>query len=118
MLYTYQTIAREILKEQIFEKRVHFLKLGDMTGYQEVLDARNKEFQGVQVEIKELIFDYFNLITKEYEMGFEKWKADKDYQEQVTQIKTHVDEEYVDKKWEDIPEGLTAEKTREIINEK
>jgi len=31
------------------------------------------------VEIKDIVFDYFNIINKEYEMSFEKVKLNPDY---------------------------------------
>lgn len=33
----------------------------------------------INIEVKDIVFDYFNIITKEYEMGYEKWKSDVDY---------------------------------------
>jgi hypothetical protein len=44
-LYTYQTIAKEVLKETIFEERIKFLKAKDMHGYAETLEGRAKGFQ-------------------------------------------------------------------------
>ena len=39
--------------------------------YQEILDDRQTGFMDIMQEIKDIIFDYFNLIPKEYEMSFE-----------------------------------------------
>lgn len=36
-------------------------------------------FKDVQQEIKDIIFDYFNLISKEYEMSYEKCRSDEVY---------------------------------------
>ena len=41
----------------------------------------------VNVEIKDLVFDYFNIITKEYEMTYEKYKSDKEYKDKLEEIK-------------------------------
>lgn len=117
-LYTYQTIAREVLKEQIFERRVTLLKEGKLEEYKETLESRQTDFTKIQSEIKEIVFDYFNIITKEYELSYEKWRADKDYQEQIAQIKTQVDEDFVDRKFDAFPESLTIEKTKEIMQRK
>jgi len=35
------------------------------------------------MEMKDLVFDYFNIITKEYEIAYEKWKSDSEYAEAV-----------------------------------
>ena len=42
-------------------------------------------------DIKEIVFDYFNLISKEYEMSYEKWRNDKTYLEEIESIKKQVD---------------------------
>ena len=44
ILYTYQTIGREVVKEQHLEKRIANLKEKDMQAYQESLDTRAKAF--------------------------------------------------------------------------
>jgi len=68
--------------------------------------------------MKDLVFDYFNIITKEYEIAYEKWKADADYTEAVQKIKEEVDREFVAKKFEELPSGLTLEKAKAIISRK
>jgi hypothetical protein len=70
------------------------------------------------MEMKDIVFDYFNIITKEYELAFEKWKEDKVYVEKITQIKLDVESEYVSNKAIELPAGLTKEKTEEIIKNK
>ncbi len=35
------------------------------------------------MDMKDLVFDYFNIITKEYEVAYEKWKSDPEYAEAV-----------------------------------
>lgn len=79
LLYTYQTIGKEVVKEQHLERRIQCLKEKDMAGYQAALEARTKDFQSVQMDMKDIVFDYFNIITKEYEIAYEKWKSDADY---------------------------------------
>jgi len=68
--------------------------------------------------MKDIVFDYFNIITKEYEIAYEKWKNDPVYSEAVSKIKDEVDIEFVAKKFEDLPPGLTREKTQIIIDKK
>ena len=82
------------------------------------MEARNKDLNQVQIDMKDLVFDYFNIITKEYEIAYEKWKADADYTEAVQKIKEEVDREFVAKKFEELPSGLTLEKAKAIISRK
>lgn len=89
-----------------------------MVAYAETLDSRPKGFQTVQSDIKELVFDYFNIIPKEYEMAYEKHRSDKQYQEEITAIKTQVDTDFVEKKFDELPANLTREKTEEIVKRK
>jgi hypothetical protein len=44
ILYTYQTIGKEILKESIFEKRIELLKEENMAEYADLLDSRQRGF--------------------------------------------------------------------------
>ena len=68
--------------------------------------------------MKDIVFDYFNIITKEYELAFEKWKDDPVYVEAITKIKLETEQEYVSNKFLELPAGLTKEKTEEIIKRK
>ena len=94
------------------------MKLNEIVAYAETLDSRPKGFQTVQSDIKELVFDYFNIIPKEYEMAYEKHRSDKQYQEEITAIKTQVDTDFVEKKFDELPANLTREKTEEIVKRK
>jgi hypothetical protein len=38
-------------------------------------------------DIREIVFDYFNIISKEYEISFEKCKIDDFYQKSLQEIK-------------------------------
>lgn len=87
MLYTYQTIAREVLKEQLFERRIALLRANDHAHYKELLENRQAEFTKVQAEIKEIVFDYFNIINKEYEISYEKCRSEKEYVDQIAAIR-------------------------------
>lgn len=63
----------------------------------------------ISLEIKDVVFDYFNIIAKEYEMGLEKWKDDNEYKEQINEIKKSIDAEFIERKYE-VPALLTREK--------
>lgn len=118
ILYTYQTIAREVQKEEIFEQRIQLLQQKKYGEYQDLLANRTVAFQDIQSEIKEFVFDYFNIITKEYELSYERWKKDSVYQDEITGIKQLVDREYVESKFAEVPKELTKEKTMAIVKEK
>ncbi len=47
LLFTYQTIGREIMKEEILDRRIEHLRAGDHEKWEAVMDSRPKEFQGV-----------------------------------------------------------------------
>jgi hypothetical protein len=69
------------------------------------------------VEIKDIVFDYFNIITKEYEISYEKWRKDEEYTAKVKEIKANIDTEFVENKFS-LPPALTLEKAKEIIKTK
>ncbi len=87
ILFTYQTIGREVVKEEILDRRIQHLRAGESDKWEAIIDSRAKEFQKVQMEMKDIVFDYFNIITKEYELAFEKWKDDPQYVDAITKIK-------------------------------
>lgn len=118
LLYTYQTIGREIVKEEILDRRISHLRAGDSDRWEASVDSRPKEFQIVNTEIKDIVFDYFNIITKEYELAFEKWKGSSEYTERTNKIKLETEQEYVSNKYMELPAGLTKEKTEDIIKRK
>eukprot|EP00347_Sterkiella_histriomuscorum_P018892 403343773 len=118
LMATYQTIAKEIAKENSFQQRIELLKAGDKKAYQDCILKRSELMTMLSVEIKDIVFDYFNIITKEYEMAYEKYKMDEEYISKTDAIKKQVDEEFVDKKFEQLPETLTREKAQEMIDQK
>ena len=44
VLYTYQTIGKEVLKEEIQERRVQYLRAGQFIEYEELLEGRQRDF--------------------------------------------------------------------------
>ena len=93
------------------------MKIGDKQAYENCIIKQNDVLSVLSLEIKEIVFDYFNIITKEYEIAFEKWKVDDDYKNQITEIKKQIDEEYLEKKYE-VPPTLTKEKAQELVDTK
>ena len=64
--------------------------------------------------MKDIAFDYFNIISKEYEMAFDKYKNNEDYKAKAEELKKQIDDEYVENRYE-IPASLTKEKTQQIV---
>lgn len=48
-------------------------------------------------------------------MSYEKWRGDKSYQEEIEEVRKQVDRDFVEGKWEELPEALTKEKTQELV---
>lgn len=87
LMYTYQVIAKEIVKESGLWQRLEYLRDNNDVKYQESIESRTEGLQAVSLEIKEIVFDYFNIISKEYEMSYEKYKQDEEYKKALNDIK-------------------------------
>ena len=74
--YRYQVIAKEILREELFARRIDCIHKKDDRGYVLALNAMEKETTKINAVIRDIAFDYFNIIPKEYEVNFDKWKND------------------------------------------
>ena len=68
------------------------MRNGENNAYKESIEQRNILLSQVQADIKDIVFDYFNIISKEYEMGYEKFKYEETYKNAVNDIKKQVDE--------------------------
>ena len=83
MLYTYQTCGKEIIKETKFQERLAILQSDeDQTEaqrndkYIKTLAEYKTLSNTIAQDVREIIFDYFNIIYKEYEVSYEKHKSD------------------------------------------
>ena len=66
------------------------------------------ESESFNKKLLDVVFDYFNLIQKEYAMALDKWSPDPDYVKQVKETYQKIDKEYEEEEQtEPIPEGLT-----------
>jgi len=117
LLYTYEQIAKQLAQEEHFEKRVRLLQEGKGQEYRAMLETKNDVEMMAVREVKEMIFDYFNIIQKEFELSYEKYKEDEEYQKKNDEIKDFVDSEYIQKKV-DLPPALTKEKAVSILQTK
>ena len=66
-----------------------------MKSYSECIVQKNTLYAQASLEIKEIVFDYFNIINKEYEMSFEKYKATTEYIDKINELKKSIEEEYL-----------------------
>lgn len=90
----------------------------DDKNYHDCIEKRNTGLQQIGLEIKDIVFDYFNIISKEYEMSFEKLKHDEEYKVKANELKQSIDQDYLEKKYEVLPQSLTKEKAKTIIQQK
>lgn len=51
----------------------------DTKTYQSINEEKTKAMESISIEIKDIVFDYFNIITKEYEISYDKYKNDDDF---------------------------------------
>ncbi len=47
--------------------------------YQQILKNEEIDIEEFTKELKEYVFDYFNIIEKEYMIAVDKWSLDEDY---------------------------------------
>ena len=65
------------------------------------------------------MFDYFNIIIKEYYMALDKWSQDIEYTNLIKAEYMKVDKEIDDEDMnEAIPEGLTKQMAEQLLSEK
>jgi hypothetical protein len=117
LMYTYQTIGAEVVKESCFSQRVEYLREGDRDNYQQSILKNQKSGNEIKVEVRNIIFDYFNIIVKEYEFSYQRYCKEPDYTKQINAIQEEVDKDFVTSKYQ-VPEGLTKEKAEEIFKER
>ena len=71
------------------------------------------------IKLQDHVFDYFNLIVKEYYMSLDKWGADSDYVKTIKEEYKKIDDEADEEEMkEEIPEGLSQPIAEQLLNEK
>ena len=85
--------------------------------YQQCLTNQTVKQAKITNQIKDIVFDYFNMIGKEYEITYEKWKNDDEYKRNIEAEKAYVENEFIKKKFS-IPLKLTKEKTQDLLQRK
>ena len=65
------------------------------------------------------MFDYFNLIVKEYYLAVDKWGQDLDYTAEIKEIYCKIDKELEEEELsEEVPRELTREIAEALLTEK
>jgi len=84
-----------------------------------LLKTETKDMEEYTIQLQDHVFDYFNLIVKEYYMSLDKWGADNDYVKTIKEEYKKIDEEADEEEMkEEIPEGLTQPIAEQLLNEK
>jgi hypothetical protein len=69
-------------------------------------------------KLQDTVFDYFNIIVKEYTLALDKWHGS-DYTQILKENYEKIDKEFEDMELaEEIPEGLTKELSLHLLKEK
>ena len=77
--------------------------------YQETLRGETNALNNFTQQLQDYVFDYFNIIVKEYLMSLDKWGSDEDYVKQVKEGYGKVDKEIEeDERSYALPEKLDA----------
>lgn len=58
----------------------------------DLLSSLKPKLREVEVEICDLVFDYFNILQQEYNISREKWAKDKSYLTAIANSKSEVDD--------------------------
>lgn len=78
--------------------------------YESILKNEQNDIDGFVEKLQELIFDYFNMIKKEYYLTLDKQSSDLDYVKCVKEVYSKIDKEMYDEEVsQPTPEGLTKE---------
>ena len=133
IIYKYKKYGQEMLMDVNFKERIVYLEQmeelkdnqEDQTEegkkqseeckamYDKLSQQENGELDLFTMKLQEYVFDYFNLIVKQYYVSLENWKEDIGYirliKEEYEKIDKQVEEE---EQQEEVPEGLTKEFAR------
>lgn len=113
ILYRYRKTGSEIISEANFQERIVYLRQAEAIlkenvdnndelkatetelrkKYHEVLKGETEDLDKFVERLQEHLFDFFNMIRKEYYMSLDKWATDNDYVKQVKDEYAKVDKE-------------------------
>jgi len=133
LLYKYKKYATEIIEDANTCQRVALMKQADdltligdtanskkvMVEYDVVLKGEERDLEEFTILMQDTVFDYFNIIVKEYYMAVDKWGQDKDYVSAVKLEYEKIDKELEAQDDEEpLPEGLVKEIANQLLKEK
>jgi hypothetical protein len=127
LIYKYKKYGQDMLEEANFQQRINLLEQKDIidqegvnaspedqakgkefqTEYTAILKSETKDMETYTINLQDHVFDYFNLIVKEYYMSLDKWGADNEYVKLIKEEYKKIDDEADDEEAkEEIPEFL------------
>lgn len=90
-----------------------------MKVYDQILKGETKGVEEFKMIVQEIVFDYFNLILKEYYLNIDKCQAIPAYVERIAiaykAIGEEMEKELLEK---EIPEGLDKKMAEQLLAEK
>lgn len=81
--------------------------------YDAILKDESTEMEAFVYKLQEYVFDYFNLITKEYYLSLDFYAADMEYVNTIKKQQEEIDEQM---KEEEISEPIPEDLTKEVAN--
>ena len=87
--------------------------------YDGVLKGESAEMEKFTMKLQDYVFDYFNLIVKEYYLSLDKWGQDLEYTKAIKEKYDLIDKQMEEEDLqEEIPEDLTKEVAEQLLSEK
>ena len=130
IIYKYKKYGQELMSNANFRERIAFLEQKeemkenqeDLTDegkklsaelnekYSKLVQQENGELDQFTLKLQEFVFDYFNLINKDYHISLEQWNSDTEFVKLIKDEYEKIDKQIKDEEMEEeIPEGLSKE---------
>ena len=89
------------------------------TKYDATINNEATEMESFVYKLQEYVFDYFNLITKEYYLSLDLHSEDQEYVKTIKKQQEEIDEQIKEEDLlEPLPEGLNKEMANQLLSEK
>ena len=130
LIYKYKLAGHDMIGDAYFKERINILKEAEAAAVNTNTDGSNKLMELYQQKLKSSdhrqldyvdnittnIFDYFNIITKEYYLNIDRIQKDTEYSEMLNDSYKKIDED--ERKAEEdaeLPEGLDKALAEKIL---
>lgn len=135
-LYKYRKYGAEIVSEHNFRTRINFLRESEQAveagagaddatvkelkeKYHAMLKGEKTDIEKYSEKLEEMMFDFFNMIKKEYYMSLDKWASESEYVTQIKEKYAKIDQEMYDEEMSlPVPETLSKEVANSLLSEK